>query len=81
MSLAFFGLTPEAAPLVRQNLFNQIHEIVFHGQGGYTWTDVYEMPIWLRRYTFRKLQDYYKEKNEDSEKQQAEIKRQTSKHS
>ena len=37
------------------------------------------MPIWLRRYTFRKLQDYYKEKNEDSEKQQAEIKRQTSK--
>lgn len=63
MSLAFFGLTPEAAPLVRQNLFNQIHEIVFHGQGGYSWNDVYQMPTWLRKFTFHKIKEYYDKKN------------------
>ena len=37
------------------------------------------MPIWLRRYTFQKLQDYYKERNEATEKQEADLRRQASK--
>ena len=43
-------------------IFSEIHEIVFHGKGGYTWNDIYSMPIWLRRFTFKKIQEYYKEK-------------------
>lgn len=62
--MAFFGLTPD----YRQSVFNQIHEIVFHGKGGYTWTDVYNMPIWLRRFTFSKIKDFYDQKNEAEEK-------------
>lgn len=27
------------------------------------------MPIWLRRFTFQQIQDFYKEKNEKEEKQ------------
>ena len=46
-------------PLIRKNLFKQIHEITFHGKGGYTWDVVYHMPIWLRNYTFRELNDFY----------------------
>ena len=64
LDLAFFGLTSEVIPIVRSNLFTQIHEIVFHGQGGYDWTTVYNMPTWLRKFTFHKLQEHYEKQNE-----------------
>ena len=67
--LAFFGLTSNLAPAVRKNIFTQIHEIVFHGQGGYDWQTVYNMPIWLRRFTFKKIEEYYVKQNEEAEKQ------------
>lgn len=47
-----------------------IHEIVFNGQGGYSWTDVYQMPIWLRTFTFNKLKDHYEKRNKKQEMQQ-----------
>ena len=37
------------------------------------------MPIWLRRFTFQNIQEYYKKQNEETEQQQAELKRQSSK--
>ena len=61
MVLAFFGLTSDAAPLARRGVFKQIHEIVFHGKGGYSWHDVYHMPVWLRRFTFKEIQEFYEE--------------------
>ena len=63
MDLTFFGLTFNIAPQFRVSLFTQIHEIVFHGQGGYDWETVYNMPIWLRKFTFHKMKTYYEEKN------------------
>jgi hypothetical protein len=69
LDLAFFGLTSEIAKQFRVNLFTQIHEIVFHGQGGYDWETVYNMPIWLRKFTFHTMKKHYVEKNgnEDSD--------------
>ena len=66
--LAFFGLTSETAPQIRFNLFTQIHEIVFHGNGGYSWETIYNMPIWLRKFTFNKIQDHYTKQKEEIEK-------------
>lgn len=66
LDLAFFGLTSEIAPQYRANLFTQIHEIVFHGQGGYDWETVYNMPIWLRKFTFAKLREYYDKQNQQN---------------
>jgi len=63
LDLAFFGLTSEVAPQHRVSLFTQIHEIVFHSQGGYSWETVYNMPIWLRKFTFHKMKEHYDEKN------------------
>tara|TARA_R110000772_G_scaffold50488_1_gene116005 strand:- start:54 stop:425 length:372 start_codon:yes stop_codon:yes gene_type:complete len=60
----FFSLTHSQAVDYRHNLFTQIHEIVFHGNGGYDWHTVYDMPIWLRNFTFKKIQDHFNEKNE-----------------
>ena len=64
MGLSFFGLTKETAPNFRAALFNQIHEIVFHGKGGYDWNTVYEMPRWLRQFTFNKIKEFYEKEAE-----------------
>jgi hypothetical protein len=65
LGLAFFGLTPEH----RVGIFTQIHEIVYHGNGGYDWETVYNMPLWLRKFTFRKIQDWFDKQNAEIEKQ------------
>ena len=67
MGLSFFGLTSNAAPIARSNLFTQIHEIVFHGKGGYDWDTIYNMPRWLRQFTFNKINDFYKKESEVNE--------------
>ena len=67
LGLSFFGLTSEIAPIARANLFTQIHEIVFHGKGGYDWNTIYNMPRWLRQFTFNQINDFYKKENEASE--------------
>jgi hypothetical protein len=59
-----FTLTSEEIVRYRKNLFTQIHEIVFHGQGGYDYKTVYDMPLWLRRFTYNKLREFYEKKNE-----------------
>lgn len=52
----------------RISLFTEIHEIVFHGQGGYDWETVYNMPIWLRRFTFKRLKEYYEKQSQPKDK-------------
>jgi hypothetical protein len=64
LGFSFFGLTSETAPQARAALFTQIHEIVFHGKGGYDWNTVYNMPIWLRKFTFNRIREFYKEESE-----------------
>ena len=63
-ALTFFGLTQP----YRLSVFSQIHEIVFHGKGGYTWGDVYNMPLWLRKFTFEKIKEFYEKEKEEMEK-------------
>lgn len=45
-----------------------IHEIVFHGKGGYDWDTIYNMPIWLRKFTFEKIKEFYDKEREENEK-------------
>jgi len=68
LGLSFFGLTSETATTVRINLFTQIHEICFHGKGGYDWPTVYAMPRWLRQFTFNQINDFYQKEKEAQEK-------------
>jgi len=60
----FFGLTPE----YRKHLFSHIHEIVFYGKGGYDYYTVYNMPIWLRNFTFQKINEHYEKEQEAYDK-------------
>jgi hypothetical protein len=68
--LAFFGLTLE----YRGNVFTQIHEILFYGQGGYDYETIYNMPLWLRRFTYNKIHEYYEKKNEKTDNVDQSIK-------
>jgi hypothetical protein len=67
LGLTFFGLTFDLAPQARAAIFTQIHEICFYGKGGYDWNTVYNMPIWLRKFTFNKINDHYKKESEEIE--------------
>jgi len=69
LGLTFFGLTFDIAAETRAAIFKQIHQIVFHGKGGYDWHTVYNMPIWLRRFTFIEIQKFYQEEKESMENQ------------
>ena len=40
-----------------------IHEIVYHGNGGYDYYTVYNMPNWLRKYTWKEINDFILERN------------------
>jgi len=67
LGLAFFGLTSDTASETRAAVFKQIHQIVFHGKGGYDWHTIYNMPIWLRRFTFIEIQKFYDEEKKEYE--------------
>jgi hypothetical protein len=77
LGLPFFGLTPKIIPEVRKQLFTQIHEIVFHGKGGYDWNTVYNMPIWLRKFTFFQIQEHYNKEAKAIESSKGNNKQQT----
>jgi hypothetical protein len=67
LGLRFFGLTSDSASQFRLNLFSIIHEIIFHGKGGYDYDTVYNMPIWLRMFTFNKINEFYKPKDDSDD--------------
>lgn len=60
---AFFGLGPNYRPILHREIFN----LVYHGNGGYTWDAVYEFPVWLRKFYIRLI-------NETVEKEQKQSK-------
>jgi hypothetical protein len=64
----FFTLTSQQAKEYRFNLFQQIHQVIFHGNGGYSWPDVYNMPIWLRNFTFSEIKKFHEESNKPDSK-------------
>ena len=46
-----------------------IHDIVYHGKGGFDWHTVYNMPIWLRKFTYKRIVDFVENKNEQQKSQ------------
>jgi hypothetical protein len=71
LGLTFFGLTPKIAPEIRIRVFTQIHQILFHGKGGYDYNTVYNMPLWLRKFTYSEIQKFYDEEEAAYKNQQS----------
>jgi hypothetical protein len=48
----------------RLELHESIFNIVWFGEGRWSWQDIYEMPIFLRRFWIKKMQGIVKERND-----------------
>jgi len=44
---------------------------VYHGQGGFDYVSVYNMPSWLRKYYIKKIIDYNKDEGAENASKQA----------
>ena len=53
MTSTFFGLTPSYKLELHKTIFN----MVTYGKGGWTWEQVYDLPIFLRMYYMKLLGD------------------------
>ena len=74
--LEFFGITEENIQLRRLELFSEIDEIVTYGEG-YDWNTVYNFPIWLRKFTYKRIIERYKKKSEQIDDQNGIITNET----
>ena len=41
---------------------------MYHGNGGYDWHTVYNMPIWLRRFTIQSINEFNEKQVEEAKK-------------
>jgi len=57
--LTFFGLRPNHRPLIHSEIF----DLIYHSNGGFTFSDVYELPIYLRKFYMKKLKDVINKQN------------------
>lgn len=47
---------------------NEVHDLVYHGQGGFTYDQVYSMPIQYRKYHIQKINEHLEKLKEAQEK-------------
>ena len=59
----FFGLGPEYRPVLHQQIF----DLIYWGKGGFNWSDVYAMPVWLRVFYIKAIEKVHKERNKQEE--------------
>jgi hypothetical protein len=47
----FFGFRPQDRPYLHENIFNML----WHGEGRWTWDEIYEMPVFLRTFYSKQI--------------------------
>ena len=66
----FFGLTPD----YRQYLHSHIFDLIYHGNGGFNFSDVYNMPVWARKFYVNKIIKFKEDEHKAHEKEMAKAK-------
>ena len=46
---------------------SEVHDLIYHGRGGFPYDTVYNMPVIYRRYHIQKIQEYLDKKAEAEE--------------
>ena len=68
MGLNFFGVQPEN----KGDVLEEIFLLAFYGRGGFTWDQVYNMPVYIRKNNIKLIKEYVeKEKNEANKNKQS----------
>jgi hypothetical protein len=53
-------------------VYNEVHDLIYHGNGGFTYSEVYNMPIHIRRYSIARINKHLEEVKVAQEKAQRE---------
>ncbi len=53
-------------------MFIQIHDLTYHGNGGFTFFEVYNMPIWLRKFNIHRINEHLKKEEDAAQKARGE---------
>ncbi len=67
----FFGLTTD----YKLGLHEEIFSLCYYGKGGFTWNEVYELPIHLRRYYIQQISKAIEERNKAEKAEVSKSKR------
>ena len=71
LGLAFFTLPPN----YKKQIYDEIFFIVFHGGGGFTFGDVYNLPNHIRRMYLNQILEIKKKENEQIQKANSKVRR------
>lgn len=63
--------------MYRKHLHSHIFDLIFHGNGGFNFSDVYNMPIWARKFYINKIIEFKEMEKEAHEKEMKKIKSKT----
>ena len=66
LASTFFGFKPEDRPYLHENIFNML----WHGEGRWTWDELYQMPVFLRRFYVKQINKIVQMKIDAREEQQ-----------
>jgi len=66
----FFGLPQN----YRKHLHSHIFDLIYHGNGGFTFSDVYNMPIWVRKFYISKIIECKQSEKEAHDKEMRKAK-------
>ena len=50
-----------------------MHDLVYHGGGGFIHSEIYNMPVWMRKFHIQKINEYHKKQNEEIEKAKGKL--------
>jgi hypothetical protein len=49
--------------------------LIYHGNGGFNFSDVYNMPIWARKFYINRIIEFKDEQNKQFDKQKQTVER------
>ena len=67
----FFGLPPE----YKLSIHEEIFQLMLHSKGGFTFSDAYNLPIYLRKFYLKRLQTFYKKEADEFKKEMNKYKK------
>ena len=67
LAQTFFGFKPEHRITMHENLFN----MVWHGEGRWDWDTIYNMPVFLRNFWIKKINNIVQQREQQTKQQAA----------
>ncbi len=67
--LSFFGLQPKH----KKDIHEEIFQLIYYHKGGFTFDEVYNLPIYLRKFYLKRLEKQYQDENKEIDKAQKKM--------